>query len=587
MKNLLFSILVAISVICTASCKKDEAVKSSEKQILEFTINSGEGTINHQTKQVNLTIIANDVKELAPVIKVSDKASVSPKSGEKKDFTLPVEYTVTAEDGSTVKYTVTVSATSETGTKITSFIFYADVNSQTQTLVGSINEKNKAITVETQYWIPKPDALIATFATNGTVTVNGTEQQSGVTANNFLSDVVYKVAANDGNYAEYTVSLVSPQTSGLPVINIDIDGGKEIVDKKSEYDSATLQLIDLDNTEYSFEKRTGIRGRGNSTWGLPKKPYRLKFNEKTSMFGLGKEKSWVLLANYLDPSVLMNDVAFELGRRFGLKYTNHSFHVELFMNGTYRGTYQVTEQVQVNKNRVNIDEDKGFLVELDTYMDEDWRFYTNIIQLPVMVKSPEVDNEAGIDFVKKAMQDLENALFDSNFPNNNYKDLVDINSLIDFMLVNEITRNQELNHPKSVYAYKDKNTKICWGPLWDFDWGFGYAEYGHNYFQKTDILFYKNGYNGSQKGSRFYNRFFDDPEFCNLYKKRWNELKSSQIETIVQYIETMTEKLEKAQYQNYKRWTNYSSLNFRNETGKMKNWLTNRIAFLDNMINKL
>ncbi|KAA6305826.1 hypothetical protein EZS27_042520, partial [termite gut metagenome] len=159
--------------------------------------------------------------------------------------------------------------------------------------------------------------------------------------------------------------------------------------------------------EYNFEgKEAGIRGRGNVTWTYPKKPYRLKFDKKISVFGLGEAKSWVLLANYRDPTLIMNTVAFELGHKLKFPYTNHANHVEMFVNEEYKGSYMLTEQVQVDKYRIDIDEKKDFFVELDTYYDEEIKFRSALINLPVNVKSPEVKNESEIEFVKIAINNL-------------------------------------------------------------------------------------------------------------------------------------------------------------------------------------
>ena len=469
---------------------------------------------------------------------------------------------------------------------ITSFVFSAEINNLKDDITGSINQNERTIRIETLDWIENIEKLKPTFVSQGTVKIGNIEQVSSETENSFKQDVVYTITDQSGAALTYTVSLVSPQTSGLPVIIIDIEEDEEITEKKDEYNNANIKVID-ENPEYCFEKATGIRGRGNSTWGYPKKPWRLKFDKKTSMFGLGAEKSWVLLANYLDPTVLMNDIAFETGHRLGLEFTNHSIHVELFMNGTYRGNYQLTEQVQVNKNRVNIDEDEGFLLELDDYFDEEWKFYSDILKLPVMVKSPELTNEAGMGFIKKAVNDLENAMYANNFPNSGYRDLIDVESLINFMLVNDFVGNREIRHPKSLYMYRDKGagSKIHLGPLWDFDWGFGYAEYGHIYFNNIEVLFTPG--KDEPAGYEFFSRFLDDPQFKAEYKARWNEIKTTQLSTLTQYIDNMSAKLEKSQYLNYKRWTNYQQLEFKDEINKMKNWIVQRINILDAEISKM
>ena len=145
----------------------------------------------------------------------------------------------------------------------------------------------------------------------------------------------------------------------------------------------------------SFSADAQIRGRGNSSFlWYDKKPYRIKLAEKHKMLGLAKAKSWVLLANYRDVTDLMNTFVFEMGHRLGLPYTNHTRYVELFLNGDYKGVYQLTEQVQQNKNRVAVSDERGILISLDVddgpsespYAGDN--FTSKVFRMPVCVKYP-------------------------------------------------------------------------------------------------------------------------------------------------------------------------------------------------------
>lgn len=471
---------------------------------------------------------------------------------------------------------------------ITSFSIEPSINGSSTRLTGKFNADSTIISFETKKWIDNIGAIVAKFEARGTVKVNGVEQTSELTANDFRNEIIYTIVGEDNSTREYKVVLKSPQASGLPVINVETEGGKAITSKK-DYVNAVVVVSDVNNPDFNIDGKTvGIRGRGNTTWNYEKKPYRIKFDKRTSMFGYGAAKSWVLLANYLDPTFIMNTVAFELGHRFDLEYTNHPNHVEFYLNGEYKGSYVLTEQVQVDKERVNIDEDTDFLVELDTYFDEDYQFKTDIIKLPVMIKSPELDSNAGMDFVKKALKDLEDALFDpaQDFPNNNYQDLIDVNSLINFLMVNDLVGNTELQHPKSMYMYKRAGEKIKMGPLWDFDWGFG-GNGSFTYFAKTDILC-KPNYTGSQIGYKFFRRFFDDPDFRTKYKARWNEVYQNKISTIDTFIDQMSEKLQKSQVEDCEIWKKKweGNANYNTQISSMKKWLNDRMLLMNTEINK-
>ena len=354
--------------------------------------------------------------------------------------------------------------------KITEFYFDPSVNNGlTQKLNGSINEDLSEITIYTQVWVDNIASLKPSFKAVGVVKVNNIEQISAESAQDFRKEVVYEVAAIDGTTKKYTVKFDSPQLSGLPAIRI-VTENRQSITSRENYINATAEVYDSDNEDYCFKATTEIRGRGHSSWGMmPKKPFRLKFTEKVSIFGLPKEKSWVLLANYQDPTLIMNSVAFELGSRFGLPFTNHDTHVELFLNEVYQGNYVITEQIQVKSSRVNISETEGFLIELDLYYDDEPKFRTNLLSLPMMIKSPDLEDYPGLDltFVSDVVNELESEMFDEakGFPNNNYKELIDIDNIIDFIMINELVRNVEVKHPKSIYLYKDKNEKIKFGQI--------------------------------------------------------------------------------------------------------------------------
>jgi spore coat protein CotH len=368
--------------------------------------------------------------------------------------------------------------------------------------------------------------------------------------------------------------------TGLPIITIDTEGSK-IINSRENYIDAKITIDDpIDSDNDLEETETQIRGRGNTTWWYPKKPCRIKFYDKQNLFGLTKAKSWVLLANHQDPTLMMNTIAFELGRRMELPCTNHAVHVELILNGVYEGSYVLTEQVQAGKGRVDIDEDEGFLVELDSYYDEEPKFTTRIYQLPIMIKSPEdLTDPAGYDFVKDAVNELEAALYNNAGPSPDpaYRELIDIENAAKFLLINEIVGNSEAGIPKSVYMYKDKGSgeKISMGPLWDFDWGFGYSGKGNVYFEDSSY---------SVNWHPFFKRFFDDPVFVEKHKEIWNQYYND-IRGIISFIEETAAKLEASQRANFSLWQWDNKPNYTNEINKMKNWWNNRISCLNSAVN--
>ncbi|MDR0718479.1 MAG: CotH kinase family protein [Treponema sp.] len=366
--------------------------------------------------------------------------------------------------------------------------------------------------------------------------------------------------------------------TGLPIIRIETAGHKTI-ESRENYLDAVISINGGPNPEHNLEETpTTIRGRGNNTWWYPKKPYRLKFPEKQKLFGYDKAKSWVLLANHQDPTLIMNTVTFKLGEKMKLPYTNHAVHVELILNGVYEGSYVLTEQVQVGKGRVDIDEDDGFLVELDSYYDEEPKFTSISSQLPIMIKSPEdLTDPSGYDFVKDSINELDRLVFAEDFPENGYRDLIDIDTFVKFLIVNEAVGNSELSYPKSAYMYKDKGGKICLGPLWDFDGAFCYSGSGNIYFKNSD-------YHISMHP--FFKRFFDDPVFVNKYKAIWKE-NYNEIRSIEQFIDEKAAELEKSQGANFTVWQWLNKPDYSTEISDMKAWWNARVTYLNTEINQM
>jgi hypothetical protein len=463
---------------------------------------------------------------------------------------------------------------------ISSFLISSTETGLTGDLTGTIDETQSRIILATQEWIENIGNLKARFESTGTVTVNTAEQESGVTSQDFRTDMVYRITTEANVTKDYTVSLESPQTTGLAVIKIDTKD-KQPIDSKETYIKTNIKIVDPDNAAYNVEHtdyKDEIRGRGNNTWTLPKKPYRIKFDKKISLFGYEAAKSWVLLAGYSDETLLENVIGFELGKRFNFPFTNHYVPIELFLNGSYQGSYLLTEQVQVGKGRVDIDEDDGFLVELDFYYDEEPKFKTNIVQLPVMIKSPEdLSDNSGYQFVKDAINQLEATMFSNTFPESGYRDLINIDTFVDYILIQDIVFNFEIQVPASVYMYKDADefSKINMGPLWDFD----------NGFSSTGNIEYRIPWHpvrlGWFGGDIFFQRFFDDPYFRTKYKNRWNEMYSS-LTSIPDFIDEMAAKLQKSYLLDDLKW----GKNHAAEIPVLKNWWTERIAFLNTEINK-
>ena len=471
---------------------------------------------------------------------------------------------------------------------------------------GIIDHENLTITFTTQRWIENIAQLTAIFEVENTdaceVKVGNTVQISGETANDFHREVIYTICRN----VQYTVRFESPQATGLPYINIRTQNEAEVTSKDNWTNMTSFVLIDpnepsnsISKGPYSSSQFHRIRGRGNSTWNYPKKPYRVGFREDVSLFGLEARQNWVLLADYLDPTFLTTAIGFELGTSiFPMPFTCTYRNVHLYYNNRYDGLYTLTEHRQADPNgatgapgRVGIDQvNGGWFIEIDNNYDEEPKFRTANYDLPVMIKSPEYapnpteSDNPFYDFVKNDMNELCDSLVSPGFPGNGYSDLIDMNAFIDYLMINEITFNHELRYPRSLYAYKiDKDAKISLGPLWDFDWGFSYATRGHAYFT---------GYASRLLKHDFLGRFYEDPIFAVKYKERWNE-KYDELVLFPEFIENQGAKINQAAAEDAKRWIipdgygeDYNP-DHAQQIENMKSWWDKRIAWLNNELNKV
>lgn len=427
--------------------------------------------------------------------------------------------------------------------------------------------------------------LVASFKFKGeTISIGSIPQQSGVTVNDFSKEIKYTVTAEDGSQKDYkvTVNILPELLSGVPHIYIITENAKEIT-SKDVYLKATLK-IDGAGVYKNYEGMTSIKGRGNSSWNHPKKPYRLKLDTKSELLGLSSERDWILLSNWLDGTVMINAVAFKIARLFDLPFTNTVIPVDLTINGEYRGNYMFTEQKEVETNRINVGDDE-VLLEIDTYYDELYKFQSAHYQLPVMLQHPELEKlpaaEGDLLFqkIKNEFEIMENAVFSTSFPNNNYLNYIDGTSLVRYLIVYDLMLNEEINHPKSTYLYKKKGGKYMMGPVWDFDWALGFEGTGTYFSNPNKALFW----DGSAKGSVFFKRLMTDPAIKSSYKKEWNHFKANKLPQLHTFIDEYGKIIKDSHRKNYELW-NRGSGNIELDVQKFHKWFNDRESYLDTYV---
>lgn len=385
----------------------------------------------------------------------------------------------------------------------------------------------------------------------------------------------------------YTIDIewLTDRENSVPRIDIDVEGGLSIT-SKDYYRKANFRITGYGVYE-DFEDSVQIKGRGNSTWGYPKKPYRLKFDKKKKPFGLTNGKSWVLLANYQRGSLMANAIAMKVGQLAEAQYTNHIIPVEVYMNGEYLGSYMFTEKVGFANNSVDIDEDlgTGYMLELDDYYDETFKFKSDSYYLPVNVKEPDLSDIEDATEAQQKFQSIKNDFNAFETALYNGEDIayyLDLDAAARFMLTNDLVLNQELGHPKSTYLWREDYTnlasKIIFGPLWDFDWGFGY-ESTSSYCvtgATSSIL----SYNMAHKtGYSFFYDLINNEEFKKHYLKVWKEFaQKGHIQEVIEYMDDYYNFAKSSFENNYMLW--YDGYGYDSEIDRMQQWMQQRHDFI-------
>jgi hypothetical protein len=525
--------------------------------------------------------------------KVSISEFVQVTSLSSNDFTDTVEYIVSNDDNSSSKsYAIKVSYITEYPIEMNSFSFLSELNpTLTQdvnlifdgidTYVASVNE------------LCDIENLIASFTiVGGGVQVNNVAQLTGVSSNDFNKPLTYKVS-NTTNSEVKNFYIEISYFTGLPRILIDTNSTP--IDSKEDYVEGFISVKGGLEFEDLAAQEMKIRGRGNSTWAMhPKKPYQLKFRDKTAMLTMSKDKKWLFLAEYSDKSLIRNKISLDLGAMSNLEYTPKGVYAEVFLNDNYNGTYLITQKVEVKSNRLNLP-DNGYLIEIDQdhRIDPDDVFFKPTIFTQFHganvfnIKEPSVDfDSVEFNLIKDHINNFEAVLFGANFKDDQigYRAYIDMPSFIDWYLIQEIAKSVDAQWYSSIYFNYVPEQKIKMGPLWDFDLSYGNVDYG-------DGPEYTNGF--WIKENPWYKRLFEDPAFEKEVKERFMYFYNNK-SVILSKIDVYAAHLERSQVQNYQVWPTLGTYVWPNpvwyntydkEVTHLKDWISRRMNWLHGEFN--
>jgi hypothetical protein len=418
------------------------------------------------------------------------------------------------------------------------------------------------------------------------------------------------------------------QSSNLPIIILDTHGAfirdepKTFVDLKiiDNGPGARNNLTDAP----IFSSKIGIEIRGSSSQMFPKKQYGFELLDNvnvaydTSLLGLPAENDWILFAPYNDKTLIRDVLAYDLARKQG-RYAPRTKYCELLINGAYEGLYVLIEKIKRDNDRVDIaklepDDNSGdavtggYIIKIDKLtgdFDTGWfseypppsRTGNAMINFLFEYPDPEDITAAQRDYIKQHIQAFETTLIGSDFANpvDGYARFIDMDSFVDFMIINEVSKNVD-GYRLSTYFHKQKNSdggKIVMGPVWDFNLGFGNADYCTKGITNGLVLDFNEICGRDTWLIPFWwNRLLQDVTFSKKLQTRWNGLRDSSLATnkIHDYIDSVTAVLGESQVRNFSRWPvlgqyvwpNYFvGSTYQQEVDWLKNWVTGRMDWLD------
>ena len=363
-----------------------------------------------------------------------------------------------------------------------------------------------------------------------------------------------------------------PAITNIPTVVIHTVDAEDIIEKE-KYIKGIVSVISEGGTKI-YTDSLDIRGRGNSSWGFEKKPYRMKLYNKVNLLDLpAKEKNWTLINNYGDKTLMRNLLAFDLSERLEMEYTPAGVSVNVFLNGEYKGCYQLCDHIEVETGRVGVEKMKetdialpnisgGYLIEIDGYAYYEISWFTSSLNgIPVTIKYPKDDEivMAQYNYIKRQFNMLENAVHSPDFsdPQGGYRKYLDTKSFIRHLLIGEISGNSDTYW--STYMYKRRDDGLFYvGPVWDFD-----LAYDNNYNlypidDLTDDWIYRAKGSEAVNGMLvFVDKIMSDPSFYQELKETYESYRESNVisvEELCKVVDDYAEELEQSQQLNFMRW---------------------------------
>lgn len=353
-------------------------------------------------------------------------------------------------------------------------------------------------------------------------------------------------------------------------------------DKEKKHGGNAVTLTEAGQKLSLSAQGVEIKGRGNTSWSFyDKKGYQLKFDDKVSVLGMKESKKWVLLANGSDDSMMRNMLAMDLARSLGMPYTPTFRYVDLWIDSEYLGTYLIGDKIEIGKNRINLKNDDGILMELDDayYAQEDYWFHDVLLDQYFTVKEAVNESDsatkANMAAFQTALDQFINYLYQTPADQITLEQLgtmIDVDSFAKYYLVAEYTLNREASH-SSCYWYKDGAGDVLhMGPVWDYDTCMGNEQIGYKAYYATD-------------SNVMFNKLLAAPAFYNrvMSIKKQN---SGAFSSLTGKVSTYQKQIASSAEMNYIRWNTLGTHNQKGDynfaasyaeaVSSLKSWLSGR-----------
>lgn len=383
------------------------------------------------------------------------------------------------------------------------------------------------------------------------------------------------------------------QLTNLPSVYLYTNNGASI--DHDTYVSGTITVVDAAHPENCMtDEPMQIRGRGNSTWRMDKKPYSIKLGTPSHFLGCpANAATWEFIANYADKSMLRGATAFHLSEWIGLEFSPATAFADVYLNDKYIGNYHITDHMEIGADRVPVEVQDasttdnitgGYFLEVDGWATSEPHYFTTNHDMPVTIHYPEKISSKQTRYIQSIVQGFETKLFSSNFKDaeKGYRTAVDTVSLIKWYVAIELVGNPDAFWSTFMYKKKDNN-RLFFGPMWDYDIAFNNDNRLGNATKKTMR-------EDAHNPKTWIQQLWKDEWFrhaSNQCLKQW--IKDGVEDELCQYVDSMANVLDASQAKNYERWNVLSTRVYREvnlyNTYKeyvdyLKTYIHQRIIFL-------